>query len=236
MRKVYELFLLPDAAGIRIAVSSEIQSLLAQYYNTSTRYPEMFGKKDEFVPFTPYGRFGYYGMLEEEGGSILAPFTQKESPYYLSASLFILFRCTLMIDRDPTDRIEPMEISLELTPGNGGSALYAECSGDFHAWLDEVYGYGTETSIPIAKEAMLAAGDILRRGRSTGWHSHVRSEMLKVGGFNLHCDSNCCCMGGKGERGKSFSMSTHNSDTPHTQLTFLAGLAALSGAYLNERG
>jgi len=244
MRKVYELSLLDGASGVQLLISSEAREFLAKNFTKKLPFVELFSRKfglnkDKFVGFGLLS-FGYGGILEldeSNGAKVIVRYTQEQPLIYLSASLFILFRCMNLLREIEEKPIEPMEIDLELTDGNGGRALSAQCSVDFHRWLNSKYGYKSKKAIPEAQEAMLYAGSILRGNTgSTLWKGFVMAEMTQVGGFSLHCDENCCCMsGGSMGEEQSSSMGTHNSDSLYNQLNFLAGLAAISGQYLKDR-
>lgn len=231
MRPVYEIGLMEGAIGIEIIIADEARDFLGLHLKKELSYAEYLEKtfgmnREKMLPFNQ-SNFGYYGNLKIEANrKILALFEQNEPLIYLAGSLFLLFACLNGLDRGDykldTYYIEPLEVRLQLQDKVDGYDLFVNCSADFHCWLSERYGYGTENRLQDVKDTMLDSGRIIRANMSNSWESDINAHMLKNGGFSMKCDRNCCCMGNRefADRTKQFRMSTHNSDNALTLLTF----------------
>ena len=243
MPSVYKLGLLPGASGIRLSMSEEAIAFLKKNYNTGISYASLLQKDFGFntTLLVPFGgdRFGYHGVLEfcpEEEFSVKASFHQEQPISYLSASLFLLFKCLNFTLPDLEFTHEPIWTELNFRRGVGGYELRAVYSADLLRWVHQRYGHENATQIPEIYQAMLAAGRTLHSNKSRGWEGFLRAEIVGQGGFYLVCDSNCCCMGGRAELGKCFRAATCNSDWSVSQLIFLIGVAAISEEYLKSLG
>lgn len=239
MEFAYSLSYPEDGSAIFLSLSENSCELLRKYCNRGMWLIEHFQRRFSLSRecFSRFGRnhFGYHGCLrfDSSESKVVIKLEADKALVCLTASLMILFRCLNYNEGEYAPR-EPMEIDLEVL--SDSYDLRARCSAGLHDWLDKKYGYGSEKPLIIATEAMMRAGGIVRPPMSKLWRHFVRAGMLPMGGIDLHCDSNCCCMGPGGavRRGHSFMLSTHNSDGPPQLLTFLAGLAAISEEYIAD--